>query len=256
MRNTIRLSVPGLALALSVPLAVAAYVVGGAHGSPAGAASSSKDTSRTIVMEGEGKATGVPDMMRFTVGVSVTRPDVGDAISEANKTMKKVLVALKGRGIKGRDVKTTGLSVEPTYDYSNNAQRLTGYAVNERVRVKVRHLSASGKAISTVADAGGNATRISGILLDISDRSALLKQARMAAMANAREKAGEYAEAGDVSLGHLVSLKEIQTAAPSEPVQADYLGSADGAMRASAPVPVQAGQQQLDVQVQVVWALD
>ena len=256
MSNTVNLSLPGLAVAVILPVAVAAYAVGGAHGTPASAASGSSSTSRTIVMEGQGKATGVPDMMRFTVGVSVTRSDVGAAMDEANRTLTKVLASLRSRGIKGRDVKTTGLSIDPRYDYSGGHERLIGYAVDERVRVTVRRLSASGKAIAAVTAVGGNAVRINEILLDISDRSALLRKARMSAMDDATEKAGEYASAGNVQLGHVVSLKEIRTDEPSQPVpMADLAGAADGVAGIKA-APIRAGQQELDVTVQVVWALN
>ena len=253
--STIKLSVPGLALALAAPLAVAAYALAGVHAAPATAAAGSTDTARTMVMTGEGKAVGIPDLLRFTVAVSVTRSDVGTAMAEANTSMKRVLAALRRNGVTGRDVKTTGLSIDPVYDYSGGHERLTGYAVNEQARATVRDLAGSGKAISAAVAAGGNAVRVNGILLDISDRRGLLTRARDAAMADARTKADEYAAAGGVQLGHVVSLKELQTAAPSQPQPMSFR-AATGALDNLAATPVKAGQQELDVTVQVVWALD
>lgn len=259
MAKNVTLNLTGIVLTLVLAGALlAAYALGTAGRSDASptSASSTSSPTRTIVMDGQGSATGVPDELMFTVAVSVTRSDVSPAMDESSRTMKTVLGALKDFGVAGKDIRTTGLSINPVYDYSGSTERLTGYSVNQRARVTVRDLARAGKAMAAAASAGGNAVRINSVSLDIADRAALLEQARNAAVADATAKARQYAEASGQQLGEVTSLKEVSAPAPATAETGAVLGGlADSAYRSAAAVPVKAGQQNLDVRIQVVWAL-
>lgn len=245
----------GIALTMIVVVAaLAAYTLGTAGRGEADDRDGSAEAARTIVMAGQGTATGVPDELRFTLGVSVKRDDVATAMDVATRTMKQTLASLKAFGVAGKDVQTTGLSINPVYDYSGNTERLTGYSVNQRARVTVPQLSKAGAAMSAAAAAGGDAVRIQSVSLAISDRSKLLAQARRAAVADATAKAREYAAASGQHLGAVTSLKELGAPARVVPQAAAFDASAAKAP-GTAPVPIRAGKQDLDVRIQVVWSL-
>lgn len=214
--------------------------------------STASSSPATVVMTGDGTATGVPDQLTFSVAVTDTESDVSAAMAAASAAMRRVQRSLTSHDVTSRDVATTGLSIDPSYDYSHNTERLVGYTVVQRAKVTVRALSHAGAVLSAAAAAGGNAVRINGIALAIGDRDALLAQARKDAIDDARAKAGQYAGAAGVRLGTVTSVKEVSSPVPIE-------NSADSfsaqALAAPLAVPIKAGSQKLTVHVQVVWLL-
>jgi len=206
-------------------------------------------TPPSIVVTGDGSVTGVPDMLGFNVRVSLTRPDVATAMDDASRSMKRVFAAV---GVQKKDIQTKGLSIDPSYLYSNNTERLVGYTVTQSARIQVRDLRDAGRALAAAAAAGGNAVRIDGVGLSISDRSGLMAQARRAAVADARAKAQAYAGASGRHLGGVLSLKEVSR----QPVAPDGFDRLAGlsAVR-SAAVPIRAGEKNMSVQIQIVWEL-
>ena len=209
----------------------------------------------SITVTGNGTATGVPNQLGFNLRVTLTRSDVATAMADASADMKKILGVLTKQGVAREDVQTTGLSIEPSYSYSNGNERLVGYTVTQRARVTVVDLRRAGRTLSAAAAAGGNDIRIDGIGLSISNRSALMAQARKAAVADAKAKAQAYAAGGGERLGKVLSLKEVSAAAPQA---VDYLRSPvydTAALKGLAPVPIKAGQKDMKVQIQVVWEL-
>lgn len=115
--------------------------------------------------------------------------------------------------------------------------------------MKLRDLARAGALISQAAEAGADATRISGLSFDIEDDSALLAQARRKAFDEAKAKAELYAQASGRGLGRVVSVNESITAP-----EVSHRASAYPAAAASALVPIQPGEQRLSVTASVEWA--
>jgi uncharacterized protein YggE len=117
--------------------------------------------------------------------------------------------------------------------------------------VTLNRLSSAGNQISAAARAGGNATVIDGVSLNLSDTGTLLASARAKAVADAKAKASAYARALGRPLGPVVSMTE---SAPAQ--QPYYYSLAPAASGASAsPVPVHPGTQQLSVTITTVFTL-
>ncbi len=223
-------------------------------GSSALLAASTTDSSAVgsgISVSGVGTVTGTPNLLRLQTSIDVTRPDVKTALQTANATMAAVQQALKADGVAAADLQTSGLYVQPNYDYSNNSRRLNGYSVSENLSIVLRDLSKAGSTINDAAQAGGDAMQIGGASLDLSGDDALVAAARQQAFDDAKAKATAYAKAAGRPLGPVTSISETQN---SNPMPYPY------AMAASAPaagqaVPIQAGSQDVTVNVSVTWAL-
>lgn len=241
---------------------VVAYLIGSADDGPgtrAAAADEVDRPDRRVVMTGTGKASVVPDQLSFTVSVNVTRPEVSDAMGESNRIMARVLASLKDYGVTKKEMQTTGLSIDPVYRYYNYAPpEITGYRVGQSARVTVKELAEAGKAITATVRAGGNAVRVRNINLGISDRDAVLAEARDLAVEQATQKAGQYADATGQELGDVLSLKEVRATQPRNYsyFQNGYAerGVMDAAL--SKAVPIRAGEENLSVTVQVMWSFD
>ena len=258
--RTARLIPAALAACLALLLAlalVAAYSLGSGHDPAAAVARPvAGSTTGTITMTGTGETTGVPDQLGFTLAITRKAGDVDEALAQTSTSMRRALGALAQQGVQRKDTRSTGLSIEPEYDYpSSGPPVLTGYRARQSVSVLVRDLGSAGKAISAAVRAGGNATRISDVSLRVGDKDELLAKARDEAVEAATDKAEQYAAATGQPLGRVLTVKEGSTAARvPQPVELQRLTYDTAA--AMPTVPIRAGRSDLQVKVTVVWALD
>ena len=210
------------------------------------------DADPNLVMTGTGEAVGVPDQLSFALAVKANGESVSDALGRANAISRRVLSTLRDHGVRSDDIQTTGLSIDPRYDYNDYGPPvLLGYAVTQRASVLVRSLADAGDALSSAVEAGGDAVRLSRLQLRIGDKDELLRQAREAAVADATTKAKEYATAAGTELGAVTSLREVVSTPGSS---RQYLAK-DVLLRAEvSPVPIRAGSTDLKVTVAITWS--
>jgi uncharacterized protein YggE len=231
---------------------LAAYLLGTARPSVAGAApatsmgtsASTADTGITVT--GTGKVTGTPDTLRVSLSVTARNPDVDTALASANKSAKAVQDALLAKGVAAKDLKTSDVSIQR---YTSKSQP-SGYVVYESMTASVRDLAKAGAVLSAAVAAGGNAVRIDGVSISLEDTSGLVADARKGAIDDAKAKAEQYAAAAGRSVGEVQSISEV-VRSPNPQYMGDYAVSA----RALGSVPIQAGSQDVEVQVTVVYAL-
>jgi uncharacterized protein YggE len=240
-------------LALVVPVVVLAVVgalslTGGRATRVAAAAAEVPPSTGGVVVDGLGKVSGTPDVLRVVVGVSVRRADVSTALRDANSRQNRVRAALRRDGVQAVDLQTAGVDVGQAYDVKG--QR-AGYQVGETLTAKLRDLARAGRAISDAVLAGGDAAVLQGVTFDLEDNAALLSRARDAAYADARAKAQRYADLSGRRLGQVQLVTE---SASVPPVPRQYL-DASTAGASVAAVPLDPGSAQVSVSVTVRWAL-
>jgi len=207
-------------------------------------------SSSGINVTGQGRVTGAPDTLTVTLGVSVLRPTVDQATGDAAAKASTMIEALKAAGIAEADLQTTNYSIYPEYDYSGTSQRLIGYRVQNELRVKIRQLDGAGAVIDAATAAGGDDVVVSGLAFSIEDDSELLGMARSAAWNDAEAKATQLAQLSGVTLGKAYSITEnIQYEAPPIYYDRAAADSAEGG------TPIEAGQQNVIVTVQVVFSI-
>lgn len=232
-------------------VALAACTGRGATGPPTDATSDSM-AAEGITVNGLGRVMGKPDVLRATVGISVTRPTVQEALDAANSAADMLLKALHDHGVAQADVGTRDFGVSPELYYPPDGPgEIRGYTVRNTVEVKLRDLERVGEALSAAVRAGGDAARVEGIGFALEDNAALLQQARDAAFAEARGKAEQYARLAERPLGALVSVSEATT---TPPIPFEQRDKAEGA-QSVAPVPVVPGQQEVTVTLTARWTL-
>ena len=253
---SINLPIPGprarwLAAGLATGLLVAA-IAGPFFGArPLLATDPTGATEHTISVSGTGSVIISPDLADLRLGVSVDAPTVNEARDSAAESMSAVIASLKKLGIAERDIQTTTLSLSPVYDYSSDGgrPRLTGYNLTNAVVVTIRDLAKVGDAIDGALGAGG--TTLDGVSFRVSDPASAEKQAREAAMVEAKAKAQTLAAAASVSITGVVSISE--TSAPV-PYPVYYDGARDLAS-AEIATPVQPGTNEVTVTVAVVYLI-
>jgi uncharacterized protein len=234
----VHLSTAGVALAVVLSLCVAPVAA-----QPVAA--------RTLSIAGHAEVHAVPDAALVSTGV-VTEGETAAAALKANSAaLAKVVDAIRSSGVEGRDLQTSGLSLQartyrPEKPSATDRPRIIGYTAANEVTLRVRDLAKLGDLLDKATAAGAN--RIDGIELVVSNQEALLDEARRKAVADAKDKADLYAQAAGFTLGKVMSLAEESVPSPRP------LARAMTAV-AAAPVPVEAGEMTLSVRVRVVWSL-
>jgi uncharacterized protein len=185
-------------------LAVGLSVLGAADGARA----EEQPSGHRIVVTGEGKVGVAPDIAQIRSGVTTRGKTVREATEANSKLMAAILTALTESGIGQKDVQTAQLSIQPVYasPEPGKEQKLIGYSVGNHVSANIKHIEKLGDVLDRMIAAG--ATEIWNVQFLVSDPGKALDQAREAAIADARRKAGVYARAAGVTLGRVVSIEE------------------------------------------------
>jgi uncharacterized protein YggE len=201
----------------------------------------------TISVTGEATVSVAPDLAQIDGGVTSEAKTAREASDANNAAMGKVLLALNGAGIAGKDYQTSRLSLQPETAPSRpgGPMAIVGYRASNRVTVHLRDIAKLANLIDAMVGAGAN--DIGGISFTVSNASKLLDDAREQAVADARRKAEIYAKAAGVTLGAPLAISE-----EGAPVPLPYRKMAVG-MAASAPVAP--GEETLHVSVSVSWAI-
>lgn len=233
---------------MRIAIPVAAALAAGLAGSPASA--EGWENARTIVVTGAGEATKAPDMAFLTLGVEADGATASDALRKNSAQLEAAIKTLRDAGVDKDDIQTSNLSVGARYDYSREGQapRLIGYQATNTVSVKLRNLKKAGEIIDKAVASGSN--RLDSISFGFADPKPLLDEARKDAVADARDRAGLYADAAGVKLGAVLQISDSFTHAPGPiPVMA----RADFAKAES--VPIAAGEQTIGASVTIVYAI-
>jgi uncharacterized protein len=205
---------------------------------------------RTVTVTGNGSASGTPDTAIAQLGVQTQAAKANDALDQANAKAQQLLDALKFGGVNKKDITTTNVSLYP--QVSNDGHTITGYQASNTVMVKIRDVSKAGTIIDAAAGVVGDEITLQGVSFTIDDTGALRDAARQDAVAKAKAQAGQLAAAAGLKVGKVIALNEGGVS-PMPPVP--YLEAGGAADRASASVPIEPGQQELDVSVTVVYEL-
>jgi uncharacterized protein YggE len=206
----------------------------------------------TITVAGSGKVTVVPDMATISLGVLVQRNTAKAAREAAAESMTKVVAAVKALGIDDKDIASSSISLQPTYDYTNNGgtPRITGYQLQNTITITVRDLSKLGDVLDDSVISG--ATTVDGISFDVADRTAAEAKAREAAVADAKAQADTLAKGVGVSITGVASMSETV----STPIWYGPQMAAAGAPAAdTAKTPVMPGSTDVTIQVQVTFLI-
>lgn len=236
----------GITLVVLAAFLLGAQVLGPAAPSALTKRSSDNAFQRTISVTGEGTITAKPDSVQAEIGVTSLRNTLKEAIAENNEKMAAVIAALKDLGIADKDIQTVRFNVE--LERANYNGPITGYRVSNQLHVTIRGLNRAGEILDRAIEAGAN--DVSGIHFATSNVEELEKQARLAAITDAMSKAREMVEAAGAKLG---SVLTITTASYNPPVYERSLFMASADVRS---VPIEPGESQLRVSVQVVFGIE
>jgi uncharacterized protein len=211
-----------------------------------------KPAERTITISTTGMVQVIPDEVTVTLGVR-TEAQTAKAALEANSAaMRPIIDALKDAGVEDKDIQTSNFSIQPAYDYSQNGKppKLIGHTVSNLVHIKLRDTKRLGDVLDKVVALGSN--EVSTIEFSSSKAEAMRDEARKKAVENAKRMADTYVKAAGVELGQVLSISEgeVEQGPRPMPMRAAVAKASSGG-----PPPIEAGEQSLEAQVTIVWAI-
>ncbi len=215
------------------------------------AVAQNSDAARTITVNGEGRASAVPDMAVISIGVKTDGDTAAGALRDNSAAMKATIDKLKELGVANKDIQTSGLSVNPRYDYEKNRAnpRIIGYVASNTITVRLRNLDDAGAVIDQAVQSGANS--LGGISFVFADPKPLYAAARIDAVKDAKAKAELLTDAAGVDLGRLMIIQDGYAQAPSpRPMLARM------EMQADASVPLSAGESSVSASVTLVYEIE
>ena len=171
----------------------------------------------TITVDGMGEVVAVPDLGTFSFSVIARAETAEAAQADAAERNNAIVAYLAEAGVAETDVKTVNYNVYPQYRYEDRTCQpggfcppgdrvLTGYEVQQGIEILVRDTADAGTLISGVGQRG--ADNISSLQFTIDDDTTYVNEARALAIADAKQRAEQLAEALGVRLVQIVSYNE------------------------------------------------
>ena len=208
---------------------------------------------RLVRASGEATIKVKPDHAEIQVGVQSDSPTAQGAAQANARQTTAVIEALKSAVGKAGELKTTGYSIAPQYQYGTNNMppKLTGYRASNTVLVELDDIGSVGAVIDRAVKAGSN--DVNGISFSLRDEQPTREQA----IAQATVKARANAEAIAKALGVQVrGVFEAETASASvTPIRPMQMTSRMMSAQA-VTTPVEAGSLNVQASVTVVLIIE
>jgi uncharacterized protein YggE len=201
-----------------------------------------------VVTTGEGTVKRAPDRAWVSIGAESRARTPQEAQRLNAEAMSSVLQKLKGAGLAGDALRTTGYDLQPEFDYANNRQTLRGYVARNSVEARVDDLQRLGEILGIAVAAG--ATNVSGVRFDLKDRSAAEREALSLAVSDARARAEAAAAGAGVKVERVLRIEE-QRVAEVPPPRLAMMREA----QASAEPPMAPGQIEIRAVVTLTAAI-
>jgi len=214
----------------------------------AGIAYGQQPATDTISVTGLGEVNAEPDQAKILLTISSVNQDVNLAKAEADKKYQAVIDSATKQGLKRTDIKSSGISLQPEYQWRNNTQNLIGTRVSRSLTLTVNEIDRVAALLQRLVE--NNVSTLSGVQTSFKDRKVLERQALTAAIADAKDKATFLAQQFNKKLGATHTISEHVQQAGFQPFSADLVQ----ARVASAEVPQERfGTQSIKARINVVF---
>ncbi|MGL5940509.1 MAG: SIMPL domain-containing protein [Waterburya sp.] len=192
---------------------------------------------RTLTVTGEGKEMIPTTLTQVQLGVEVQGKTSEEVQQEVANQSTSVVNLLKSRNV--QQLKTTGISLQPNYDYNSSDRKLIGYIGTNLVSFSLE-TQQIGNLLDQVVKSG--ATRIDQVSFTATDEAIATaqKQALQAAVQNAQAQAEAVLSTLNLSSQDII---KIQVNGASVPQPMPQLEAAALAKDANASTPVIGSEQ-------------
>lgn len=210
----------------------------------------------TIAVSGMAEQEVAPDMAYIDVGINVRADDAETARTHEAQIASQIRRALLGLAITDNDLQNTSYYLYQEYKVDRNGVRTADkYVLDSSIKVTVKDLDKLSQVIDNVVEAG--ATNISNITYALSTQNIIQRQLLATAVENASDKAAVVANAGNRTLGNMLSA-DINSFDGGTIVAygANKLRSTTNLAEDGVATKLSPGKIKLNARVQVVFSLN
>lgn len=211
--------------------------------------------TETISVSAQGAYDTTPDIAKITATIESKNPKLDEARSENEKKVSQIVARLRQLKVDEKDIKTQNISGGLSYEQQTMMYpappRPTTNQFSLSLEITIRSFETTDEVIAALTANG--ATNLYGPQLTLSDTKLeeAKSQAREKAVASAKKKAGELAEASGRKIGKVIKIAEQGDYAYPMPMMAR--AESDLVQKASS---VQPGQNEVTINLSVEFELN
>jgi uncharacterized protein YggE len=160
---------------------------------------------RLVSVSGQGEVVAAPDRATITLSIVARNKDLAAAQAEADAVVAKLMQVADGLDIDDEKVQTTGIQIQPEFDWVDGKRRALGYLVQRTTTIELEDLAKLGQLMEQALATGVN--EVSPPQLTSSKRQALARQALRMAGEDAVQNAEALADSLGASVGEVYSAQ-------------------------------------------------
>jgi len=170
---------------------------------------------------GEARLFAAPDQMKMSVGVVTESKAVQQALTQNSTAINDIMEVVRSLDLKDLQLQTSTFRIDPVWQTKPQnptpdwRPTVISFRVTHLLEISTSDLSASGKLIDAVVNAGAN--DVSSLSFELKDPESVRSKAIALATSKAIDQAKVAAKAANITLGPVLSLN-IDNAGISPPV--------------------------------------
>ena len=179
----------------------------------AGCSNTESEMPREITVRGVAEVTIPPDYVSVSTYVVTLDMDLAKAQAENDRRVRDVLAFVKRLGVEADDLSTGYASLQPKERHERDKPPVfEGYEASKNITVKLRDMTKYDELIAGILGLGVN--RIGGISFNSAEEIKKRREARLMAIAAAKEKAQYLAEQLGQKVGKPLWIAEFRKETP------------------------------------------
>lgn len=165
-------------------------------------------TSNTFQVTGNGAVSLVPDIVRFSITTTGKGATAAIALNNLNTQINTLLSIFNSYNLPAANYSTSGININQVYDYSTNPNTITGSEATQTIQVTIGGSINLSNFLASLANLN---VSVQNMAFDASDKSNALRQARAAAIADARSKFSQYLSLSSLNSDGLKKIVDLNS---------------------------------------------
>ena len=214
----------------------------------------------SVTVQGSGRVTVTPDLGTISFAVAEEGEEAADVQKTITEKANEVKTALTDGGLLEDQFQTSGITLNPRYDYSSDIEMVVGYTGRISMSINEISLEDVGKYLQSLSKSGVN--QIDGISVFYSGYEDAYREALGKAMQQARLKAEALAEAEGAEVADQFTVTEgwqdVSLRSREKNIAENYsvMMNEDSAMGDTGGLDYSAGTTEVEAVVTVCYAID
>jgi len=206
-----------------------------------------------VTVAGFGEIQAAPDVVSIVVEVVKNDGSPVDASADARKAMNTVLAAARRVVPAAADLKTTRISINPEYEWTDGKRNLRGYVASQSLEITLRELPRLDSLLEYLNKS--SFTTLGNLNFSHSKSDSLTREARALAIRNAAENAKSLCAAAGRTCDELTGVRAGGVGGPGPFPMPEFKGARMMAADAGTGMPVQPGQLSFGASVEADYRL-